>query len=654
MLAAELERARCVAAEANRLVETLEAAELLRSAREPPRQELKSGSIEIDVDDTQRRWRAIWAENFTGSPTDPRPEQLAMLSSCMNGRSAIVVTAPGRGKTLAITIGGLHHKGKVTILLEPTIELVVEISERLRLDLGDACVMSSHTGDFVAPTSDGAEGEVERTAADERSGEEQVDVDSLRVEYDAGSIEAALLAKNCLAKFVVVTPRLFCRPSFVQCLAELHSAGRLAPPVVDEVHLVAQWGSQFYESYLALKGAIQRAFSGLVGGTAPPSVHPVVHGVTGSMNKRQAAETMRLLGLDADRTDTHLFSLNRPEISQSILDLTDIDGTLSEVLREGTRRIASGCICAAKSIIFVATAAHANLVAAEIESMGLGLEAFPFYRALDNEVAGGRAERRAAWAQSSQGVLVSTILGAHGLHNEEVNFVAWLTLRGDIRTHLQELGRACRLLQRGQAWLARHPRLLEASAKHLDYRSGFEVAALRDMVGFCSAEGTCRRGHLLRVLGDTISPLKSPANHPCCDVCDPRAEALPATVRWVDLQESATALLQEVHDTAASGKRAWFFALLDGGAWRGTCASAVERNSLVFHLISTGALNLDSDGRAVFVTPVKEKVAQIMSGSASVVVACRFNFYIYDSQGGVGARGFIKARTKPQLKIYRS
>jgi len=74
MLAAELERARCVAAEANRLVATLEAAELLRSAREPPRQELKSGSMEVDVDDTQRRWQAIWAKNFTGSPTGPRPE----------------------------------------------------------------------------------------------------------------------------------------------------------------------------------------------------------------------------------------------------------------------------------------------------------------------------------------------------------------------------------------------------------------------------------------------------------------------------------------------------------------------------------------------------------------------------------------------------
>jgi hypothetical protein len=145
---------------------------------------------------------------------------------------------------------------------------------------------------------------------------------------------------------------------------------------------------------------------------------------------------MRLLGLDADRTDTHLFSLNRPEISQSILDLTDIDGTLSDVLREGTHRIASGCIFAVKSIIFVATAAHANLVAAEVECAGLGLEAFAFYRALDKEVSGGRAGRRAAWAQFSQGVLVSTIPGAHGLHNEEVNFAAWLALHGDIRAHL--------------------------------------------------------------------------------------------------------------------------------------------------------------------------------------------------------------------------
>ena len=120
-----------------------------------------------------------------------------MQTSCMNGRSAIVVTAPGRGKAPAITMAGLHHEGKAAVVLEPTTELSVGISERLSRDLGDECVMSSHTGDFAAHTSDGAEGEVERTAADERSGEEQADVDSLRVEYDAGSTEAAFLAETC-------------------------------------------------------------------------------------------------------------------------------------------------------------------------------------------------------------------------------------------------------------------------------------------------------------------------------------------------------------------------------------------------------------------------------------------------------------------------
>ena len=570
----------------------------------------------------------------------PRAAQIDLVEAALRRRCCVLVAPPATGKTIAMTAAGLAaasasgEKQTVNVIVMPTVELVVQGSQRVEEILGEGSVLSTSSGLSRKRSRPESAAELESQSVEDTP----ATIKSLSLDYAPGSIEERLLKDGSPVRFVVCTPERFNAPAFVQCLGALQSKGRLGIIFIDEGHLVAQWGLKFRESYLQLKSSIRTAFSG---GLTAKAGEPQVMVLSGSMNLRQAHQSIELLGLDEGQTDIRMHPLDRAAIEPVVLDLNDVDGPRTNVLREGARRMAEGCQAATRSIVFVATADDAKLVAAVLNETA-GIVAVPFYRSLDDEgqnegdpgvVLEGRSGAlqrwRDAWSLPGNptGVLVSTVLAAHGIDDELVDHTGHLDMRSDSRALAQELGRACRQNQESKGnVLARHPELLSSAAFFVDFSDGGAASAHRGMVGLVEAgrQGArCRRAHLLELLGSSLSG-------PCsgCDVCNPEIAPNPSIeYALVSATKCACSLLQEVQATQSFGRTAWFVELLRRGRWRSECTTA-EANATFLRLYASGVLDLGvschagGGARALHVTVNKEKAAKILEGQLEVTVWC--------------------------------
>ena len=585
---------------------------------------------------------------------DPRVGQLDLISAAMSGDSCVLAVPPSAGKTIAMVCSGLAagivaarrrqaQTGSdvevqkkdtrcVCPIVAPTLELVHQISERINAALGAGTAIHTHPGARRRQN-----GTVEPQGDDQGPAEDAptAAIKTLVLTHAPGSVEDLLLQPESRVRFVVCTPERCTSAGFVQCLATLQTRGLLGPMYVDEGHLVEQWGQTFRGSYLRLKGAIATAFQGGIFSSGERQ-DPQVMVVSGSVNNKQAWRAADLLGLPPSRTSVCLHPLDRKEINVAVLDLNDVVGSRQDVLREGAKRMAGGCLAATLAIVFVATSSDANFVASVLNQFHV-LTAVPFYSRLDEEAAGvaagGREGALALWRSSNGvGVLVATVLAAHGLDEPKVDFTGHLDQRGNARQLSQEFGRACRLQcrttqpSRGN-WLARNPMLMSSAAYLVDFSDGDAASAHREMVGLVeSGPRECRRAHLLRLLG---SPLKGVCSG--CDGCHLELSPYPgAKYELVDATKGAIALLEEVERTEVNGKKTWFVQLLRYGEWRAKCSSHAEANALFLRLYVDGVLNLGTEApsalhpeaRALYVRISLEKGAKIKNSAANVHVWC--------------------------------
>lgn len=565
-----------------------------------------------------------------GAAFQPRGSQLQLARAALLGRCCVVVDPPGAGKTLGMLVAGLiacQKAGKrlVCVLYEPTVDLVEEVCSRINEYTRPGFAVHTNPATPYTEVEGGAEGGGLAEAA-------AAAIEALDFAYTAGGVEEQLLHEGSGIHFVVTTPEKGATPAFVQCLAELQSRGQLGPQFVDEAHLIAQWGSVFREAYLRLGAALRCAFGGSLGGSEGGTPVQAML-LSGSMNELQARESARLLDLDPERTDFHMHCLDRPELEPTVLDLTYIDGTRNDVLREAARLVTEGCIRegAVQAVVSVDTVADVKLVAGVMNHHGNGLvKAIPYYRDLDQEAPGGRAAALVAWAEARDencvGVLVCTVLGAHGINAADVDFTASLKQGHDPRTLSQEIGRACRRGQQSKGnWLVRHP-LLIASAGHLvDFKDATAAAAHRKMAQLVAAgRGTCRRAHLLRMLGSIPADKCSG-----CDGCGTALSPQPlASYNFSQCNDAAIALLCEIGNCTHHGNRANFTAVLKNelSTWRQHCGSVSEANTLFLQLYADGVLDLAVDETNehkhlhVLVSP--EAGARIRNREESVWVSC--------------------------------
>ena len=282
------------------------------------------------------------------------------------------------------------------------------------------------------------------------------------------------------------------------------------------------------------------------------------------------------------------------------------------------------------------------------------IAAVPFYRRLDEQESGvgtvdgeggcvvgvggggGRTGALARWRVAEHagnvGVLVATLLAAHGLNDPEVDFTAHLVQRGDARTVLQEFGRVCR---KGDFvsqpclgnWLASNPLLMASAAYMTDFSNGGEAGAHRGMAALVQVgPGSCRRAELLGQLG---SPLQAPCSG-CCRCTPVLRPVFCDSYTVVDATAGARALFAEIQTLDDGGGKAWFTRLLVEGAWQRACGSMAEANALFQVLYTSGVLNLAGERPApsslvlaLRVTINAERASRLLSSEEGVFVSVR-------------------------------
>lgn len=143
-----------------------------------------------------------------------RNEQIKPIEALRNGKSIFVNAPTSTGKSLIYQLTAVLHRNRLTIVIEPTISLMLDQVQKLnRLGFAAAHLDSSLTK----------------------------------------AQKQGVLARLEKLTFLYTTPEQIIRPEFIKQLKRIG----VYQVVVDEVHCLLDWGYSFRGAYLDLRSAIK-------------------------------------------------------------------------------------------------------------------------------------------------------------------------------------------------------------------------------------------------------------------------------------------------------------------------------------------------------------------------------------------------------------
>jgi len=312
-----------------------------------------------------------------------RPGQLVASQALADGRDVLAILPTGGGKSAIYELAGLLGPGP-TVVVSPLIALQDDQLAHLRAAGLRAVVLNSQQA--------------------------------------AGARAAALLASCDSGTFVFLAPEQLAN-------SETREALRRAEPtlfVVDEAHLISQWGRDFRPDYMRL------------GAQAEAVGAPVRLALTATAAPPVRAEIIRRLGLRDPAVVTGDF--DRPNIQLSASRVRTLPDKARELVS------AAGGL-AGPGIVYAAT--HASAQAAYAALAGAGEPVTLYHAGLSAH------ERRAAMAAflgGSARIIAATVAFGMGIDKPDVRWVLHADPPPSLDSYYQELGRAGR---DGQAARAR-------------------------------------------------------------------------------------------------------------------------------------------------------------------------------------------------------
>ena len=337
-----------------------------------------------------------------------RPGQLEAITAAAAGRNAVAVLPTGAGKSAIYELAGLLRTGP-TVVVSPLIALEDDQLAHLR-DAGlSATVVNSKISS--------------RARAE------------------------ALAAAGGDTEFVFVSPEQLTNPETRMALV------RAKPGlfVVDEAHLVSQWGQDFRPDYLRL-GAQADALGvdvrlALTATAAPPVRQEII--------KRLALQDPEVV----------IGDFNRPEITLSVHRVFSPEGKQREIERAVSEWDGSG-------IVYAATRAGAQATKDALAAAGHGVTLY--HAGLPMAT---RRQAMESFLAGSTRIMVATVAFGMGIDKADVRWVVHADPPGSIDAYYQEIGRAGRDGKQAQARLVYHDPDL-AVVRHLTVRTSVSEATV--------------------------------------------------------------------------------------------------------------------------------------------------------------------------------
>ncbi len=340
-----------------------------------------------------------------------RPGQLEAISAAAAGCSVVAVLPTGAGKSAIYELAGLLRTGP-TVVVSPLIALEDDQLGHLRNAGLSATVVNS---------------KLSRRAR-----------------------EVALSTVGDANEFVFVAPEQLTNPETRAALM------RVQPGlfVVDEAHLVSQWGQDFRPDYLRLSAqadALGADVRMALTATAAPPVRE---------------EIIKRLGLQEPKVVIGDF--NRPEISLSVHRVFSRDGKQRAIEQAASDLEGSG-------IVYAATRAGAQEAKDVLAAAGHSVTLY--HAGLPIAV---RRQAMESFLEGSTRIMAATVAFGMGIDKADVRWIVHADPPGSIDAYYQEIGRAGRDGKPAQAQLLYHDADL-AVVRHLAVRDGVSEATVADV-----------------------------------------------------------------------------------------------------------------------------------------------------------------------------
>jgi ATP-dependent DNA helicase RecQ len=352
-----------------------------------------------------------------------RPGQEQAVAAAAAGRDVLAVLPTGGGKSAIYELAGLLRRGP-TVVVSPLIALQDDQLAHLRAAGLSATVLNSA--------------------------------------QSAGARAAALVAACGPDEFIFLSPEQLSND-------ETRAALRRAEPglfVVDEAHLVSQWGQDFRPDYLRL------------GAQADELGADVRIALTATAAPPVRLEIRRRLGLrDPEEV---IGDFDRPNIELLVEHARSPEDKQRLIAQAAAELGGSG-------IVYAAT--HAGAEAARDTLAAAGERVTLYHAGL------GAATRRRAMAEFLEGsarIVAATVAFGMGVDKPDVRWVLHADTPVSLDAYYQELGRAGRDGERAQARLLYRPEDVGA-ARHLTAR-GVSAATVSDVAQELAAAGAAEVG----------------------------------------------------------------------------------------------------------------------------------------------------------------
>jgi ATP-dependent DNA helicase RecQ len=333
-----------------------------------------------------------------------RPGQLEAVAAAASGRDVLAVLPTGAGKSAIYELAGLLRAGP-TVVVSPLIALQDDQLAHLR-DAGLSAIVLNST-------------------------------------QSARARSEALAASQGVDGFVFVSPEQLAN-------AETREALRRARPglfVVDEAHLISQWGQDFRPDYLQ------------VGAQADALAAEVRVALTATAAPPVRDEIVRRLGLSDPEIVVGDF--DRPEIDLSVHHVGSTQAKQREIERAAFELEGSG-------IVYAATRAGAQAVKDSLEAAGHDVTVY--HAGLPKEA---RREAMERFLDASTRIVSATVAFGMGIDKPDVRWVVHAEPPGSLDAYYQEIGRAGRDGQPAYARLVYR----QADLATARYLSGRDVSA---------------------------------------------------------------------------------------------------------------------------------------------------------------------------------